>query len=73
MRHAGTRPSYGLFVGGDIAAATVTVAWQAPGAPVNRPVTIEQTPAGFAALQQRLLATGQSPAEILVVMEATGS
>ncbi len=73
MRHAGTRPSYGLFVGVDIAAATVTVAWQAPGTPVNRPVTIEQTPAGFAALQQRLLATGQAPAEILVVMEATGS
>lgn len=73
MRHAGTRPSYGLFVGVDIAAATVTVAWQAPGTPVNRPVTIDQTPAGFAALQQRLLATGQAPAEILVVMEATGS
>ncbi len=73
MRHAGTRPSYGLFVGVDIAAATATVAWQAPGAPVNRPVTIEQTPAGFAALQQRLLATGRAPAEILVVMEATGS
>ena len=73
MRSAGTRPSYQLFVGVDIAAATATVAWQAPGMSVSRPLTIEQTPAGFAALQQRLLATGYAPADVLIVMEATGS
>ncbi len=73
MRSAGTRPSYQLFVGVDIAAATATVAWQAPGTAVSRPLTIEQTPAGFAALQQRLLATGYAPADVRIVMEATGS
>jgi len=73
MRQVDVRPDYQLFVGADIAAASVTVAWQAPGAAVSRPITIEQTPAGFAALRQRLLATGEAPATILVVMEATGS
>ncbi len=73
MRQVGMRPDYHLFVGADIAAASVTVAWQAPGAAVGRPVTIEQSPTGFAALRQRLLATGRAPATILVVMEATGS
>jgi transposase len=40
---------------------------------VSRPITIEQTPAGCAALRQRRLATGGAPATILVVLEATGS
>ena len=62
-----------LFVGVDIAAATATVAWQTPGGPVARPLTIDQTPQGYTRLQQRLLALGYPPAEILVVMEATGS
>src|SRR6478672_12557146 len=73
MRPVDVRPDDQLFVGADIAAASVTVAWQAPGVAVSCPITIEQTPAGFAALRQRLLATGQAPATILVVMEATGS
>lgn len=38
-----------------------------------RPLTLEQTAQGFASLQARLLATDPTPAEILVVMEATGS
>jgi len=66
-------PDYRLFVGVDIAATSATVAWQGAGAAPGRPYTIDQTPQGFAALQRRLLATGQAPAEVLVVMEATGS
>src|SRR5262245_60720793 len=65
-------PGYRLFVGVGIAATTATVAWQEAGGPVGRPVTIEQAPAGFAALRDRLRATGHAPAETLVAMEATG-
>ena len=65
--------AYTLFVGVDSAAASVTVAWLTPGAPVSRSLTLEQTPAGFAQLQQHLTALGYQPEEILVVMEATGS
>ena len=72
MNTPGTRPAYRLFVGIDIAAATATVAWQPPEGAVSRPITVEQTPRGFAALQERLRATGHAPGEILVVMEATG-
>ena len=67
------RSAYKLFVGIDIAAATATVAWLTLGGTVSRPVTIEQTPAGFAHLQHQLTALGYQPGEILVVMEATGS
>ena len=66
-------PRYRLFVGVDIAAVTATVAWQATGVPAIRPFTIEQSPQGFAALERRLRATGHAPAQVLVVMEATGS
>jgi uncharacterized protein YlxW (UPF0749 family) len=40
MSSAGA-PPYRLFVGADIAAATATVAWVTPGAPVSRPLTID--------------------------------
>jgi transposase len=66
-------PSYRLFVGVDIAAATATVAWLLPGAPITHPITIEQTPSGIATLQARLQATGIAPSDTLVVLEATGS
>jgi hypothetical protein len=66
-------PRYRLFVGVDSAATTATVAWQGGGSAPSRPCTIDQTPQGFAALQRRLLASGLAPAEILVVLEATGS
>jgi len=62
-----------LFVGVDIAAATATVAWVTPGAKSSRSFTIAQTPQGFAALRERLGATGYAPHELLVVMEATGT
>jgi transposase len=64
--------AYDLFVGVDIAAATATVSWMAPGAVPARPFTIDQTATGFAGLQRRLLATGAPAARILVVMEASG-
>jgi len=66
-------PRYQLFVGVDIAAVTATVAWQAAGGPAIRPFTIEQSSQGFLALERRLRATKHAPAQILVVMEATGS
>ena len=68
-----TRPSYQLFVGVDIAAATFTVASMAPDRPPSTPHTFDQTPAGFAACQQQLQATGVPPAATLVVLEATSS
>ena len=64
---------YRLFVGVDIAAATVTAAWQPPRGGPGTPYTYDQTPAGHAALQRQLRATGVSAAETLVVLEATGS
>jgi transposase len=63
---------YQLFVGADIAAATVTVAWPRPQQKPSKPVTLEQTPEGFCSLHQRLISTGARPDQILVVMEATG-
>jgi transposase len=65
--------SYSLFVGVDIAATTATVAWMQPNKKASRPVTVGQTPAGYAHLERKLRATGTAPAEVLVVMEATGS
>lgn len=64
---------YQLFVGIDIAAKTFTVTWT-PNRPTREhAVTLSQSPDGYTALQQRLLATGIAPAQTLVVMEATGS
>jgi len=68
-------PRFRLYAGVDIAAETFTAAWMAPGpnATPSRAATFDQTPQGFARLQERLRASGQQPADILVVMEATGS
>ena len=70
---AETSARYQLYVGVDIAAETFTAAWLPPGGTPAAPLTREQTPAGFAALQQRLQATGARSAETLVVLEATGN
>ncbi len=71
---AASSPSiYRLFAGVDIAAATFTTVWMAPGASPSRPLTLDQTPQGVATVQARLLAAGHAPGEVLVVMEATGS
>jgi transposase len=42
-----TAPGYRLFVGVDIAAATLTAVWTAPAASPSRPLTLDQTPGGF--------------------------
>src|SRR5947208_257373 len=73
MDREGTSPRYRLFVGVDIAATTATVAWREASGSTSRTITIEQSPQGFAALQRRLVALGHEPADVLVVMEATGS
>jgi transposase len=77
-----------LFVGADVAALSVTVAWQrsSQGSGKDpqqcsslepmRPFTIEQSPIGFALLQKRLAATaatGIAAQQTLVVLEATST
>ncbi|MCZ7547513.1 MAG: transposase [Anaerolineae bacterium] len=64
---------YTLFVGIDIAAASATVAYARARDAIAAPFTIQQTPAGFATLQARLAATGHTPTQTLVVVEATGT
>lgn len=73
MSTANPPAEYRLFVGVDIAAKTFTATWMEPGGSLGRPLTLEQTSVGFASLQARLLASGHTPQEILVVLEATGS
>jgi transposase len=70
---ASSEESYRLFVGIDIAATTCAVAWMRATDSPTRAISITQTAAGFAALQQRLLAIEADPHAILVVMEATGT
>src|SRR5215217_6147421 len=65
--------AYRLYVGVDVAAETFVAAWLAPGGRPGAPVAGAQTPAGFAALQHRLQATGSPPAATLTVLEATGN
>lgn len=65
--------AYQLFVGVDIAARSFTAAWGHADQPLARPVRYEQTPEGFASFQQALAATGVTPAQTLVVMEATST
>ncbi len=65
--------AYQLYVGIDIAADTFTAAWRTRAGKPTGPFTAEQTPAGFAALQRRLAASGAAPTDALVVMEATGN
>src|SRR5215212_7426349 len=70
---ADTSAGYQLYVGIDVAADTVTVAWLAPGGPPTAPSSGEQTPVGYAALQRHLRATGVPPTATLTVLEATGN
>jgi transposase len=69
----GEASAYQRYVGIDIAADTFTAAWRTRAGKPTLPFTAEQTPAGFAALQRRLAASGAVPADVLVVMEATGN
>src|SRR5215831_20674424 len=71
--HLSPASRYHLFVGVDIAYQTLTAVYLPPGAAPSRPLTVDNTPEGFARLQERLLAAHAAPAAILVVLEATGS
>ena len=64
---------YHLFVGVDVAATTMTVAWQVLNQPLSAPRTFAQTPDGIADLIAHLQGTDVAPAHTLIVMEATGS
>lgn len=66
-------PTYQVFVGIDIAAATFTATWATTPTAAPRATTFPQSPAGYAALQQQLAQTGSAPAATLVACEATGS
>lgn len=69
-----TSPSvYRLFVGIDIAAASATVVAIVDGGETTPPMTIAQTPSGFAQLQHHILALEPTPQASLVILEATGS
>ncbi len=70
---ADTSTAYQLYVGIDIAADTFTASGLAPGGTPTAPLAEDQTPAGFAALERRLRATGVPPAATLAVLEATGT
>jgi len=59
----GSPDTYRLFVGVDVAAQTVTAAWQPSRGGPGPPHTVDQTPAGHAALQRQLRTAGIPPAE----------
>lgn len=64
---------YQLFVGVDIAARSFTAAWGPADKPSSRPLRFEQSPAGYSDLQAALAAYAGTPAQTLVVMEATST
>ena len=65
--------SYRLFIGVDIASRDFTAASVVPGTQTTRETKpYEQTAHGFERFVKRLLESGIPPADILVVMEATG-
>ena len=66
-------PAYRCFVGVDSAAASFTAIWNTDGKILPKALTFSQTPSGFAAFHQQLQATGVTPAQTLIVLEATGS
>src|SRR5689334_20611805 len=62
-----------IVVGVDIAATSFMAAWARPGQTPVPPRPFEQTTTGFAAFHKQLAATGVTPKDTLVVLEATGS
>ena len=66
-------PTYQLFVGVDIAAASFAASWTKGGPPRERAHTFPQTADGFSAFQAALTQKGVTPGATLVVLEATGS
>ncbi len=68
-----TAATYQLFVGVDIAATSATVTWIGVCPAPRWPFTIEQSPAGYQRLLDRVAATGLAPDQVLVVLEATST
>ncbi len=64
---------YQLYVGVDIAAASFTASQMRPEAKPSKAQHYQQTGEAYVKLQRDLLRTGCQPAQILVVMEATGT
>ncbi len=69
-RHTG---AHKLYVGVDVAEATVTAAWSTLNESMSAPMTVAQTVPGYTALCTKLATTGIAPADTLIVLEATGS
>lgn len=65
--------SYQLYVGIDVSAQTFSAAWTTNGSGIFPTLTLTQNLENIKKLKQKLLASGFPPAEILVVMEATGT
>jgi len=68
-----TTPTYHVWCGIDVAAKSFTATWSIDRATFALPLTAPQTSDGIATLQQALNALGFPPADILIVLEATGS
>ena len=69
-RHDG---AHTLYVGVDVAAATVTAGWITLTESMSAPITVAQTTQGYATLCTKLATTGIAPTNTLIVLEATGS
>ena len=68
-----TTPTYQAWCGIDVAAKSFTATWTVDRSTFAPPLTAPQTPDGIATLQQALNALGLPPADLLIVLEATGS
>lgn len=73
MPSATTPSAYQLYVGVDISALSFTAARLRPEAKPSKALNYNQTLQAYAKFQQDLIQTGVTPAEILIVMEATGN
>jgi transposase len=67
------RPEAATYVGIDVAAETLAVAWLVPGVAAAPAETVPNTAAGWRQLAQLLRRQGAQPEGALLVMEATGS
>lgn len=65
--------SYSLFVGVDVSARSMSVAWGQDGDQVETATQVQQTTEGWQQLIADLRASGHRPAATLIVIEATGT
>lgn len=64
---------YALYVGVDVSAATLSVAYGRSKDTIGQSETVMQTRRGYARLIRKLKATGCAPGQVRVVMEATST